>query len=394
VLYEKNKNDDKVIAVLRQIKDADIVDAEPILRQLEKYIKDVRFQMLWDDVIEIHKKQDAEKAIRAMAAGSQEIVEFSIFKDNGNFLKVFEDFQKMQLDKQIRKEEDRGNKEKIPFGILPCDIISNGGTDRKDTVLWIMRSGVGKSTVLKWHGMHACRLGYSVLHIQLEGASEEAYDKYTQIWSALTYNTVKTGEVVGDDYERLLRIAQDMVVMKHDISIKSFEQFDEASMIDVRDAVVEYVKELGKAPDILILDSIDLVNPGDGYKYGADTQSIKMKLQNSARKFKNICNEFDMRGLTATQASDVKADVWNDPDKVITRSDTSGDKNLSNSFSWVFSGNQTIDEEKAKTMRIYFDKVRYYNAKSRVFPICTNFQLGRFFDAHRTKKLFADIYSK
>jgi len=392
VVYEQNKNDDKLIAVLTRIKESEIVDPQPLLKQLESYIKDVRFDELWGKVVEIHKKGDREEAIAEMARGSQEIVEFSIFKDNGNFLHVFEDFQKMQLDKQIRREEHKDTNEKIPFGILPCDIISKGGSDRKDTILWIMRSGVGKSTVLKWHGMYACRLGYDVLHIQLEGAEEEAFDKYTQVWSALSYSTVKSGNIEDDQYQKFLAVAREMIVMKQDICIKSFEQFDEASMVDVRDTVVEYIKERGKAPDILILDSIDLAHPGDGLKYGADTQSVKMKLQNASRKFKNICNEFDMRGMTATQTGDVPIDVWNDPDKVITRSNSMGDRNIANSYSWVFTGNQTLDEEKRKVMRIYFDKLRYYDAGSRVFPIATNFTLGRFFDAQRTKKVYKDVY--
>jgi len=392
VVFEKHKDDEKLLTTLKRIKECEIVDPDPVLRKLESYIKEVRFQELWEDVVEIHKKGDKEKAIRVMAEKSAEIVEFSIFRDNGNFLKVFGDFQKMQLEKQLRKEQDTVSKEKIPFGILPCDVVSGGGMDRKDTVLWVMRSGVGKSTVLKHQGMIACRLGYSVLHIQLEGSREEVFDKYTQSWSAVTYNQARTGDIEDDKYHHLLSVANEMVSMKYDICVKSFEQFDEASMVDVRDAVIEYIKEFGAPPDELILDSIDLVNPGDGIKYGADTQSIKMKINNSSRKFKNICSEFDMRGVTADQTSDVKIDVWNDPDKVITRSDAMGDKNIANSYSYVFTGNQTMDEEKRKTMRIYFDKIRYYDAKSRVYPIATNFALGRFYDANRTLKLFKDVY--
>lgn len=393
-IYEINKNDDKIVTVLSRIKQTEIVDPEFLLKQLEAYIKDVRFNELWEKVVDIHKNGDHEKAIRVMSDESKDIVEFSIFRDNQHFLRVFADFPKVQLDKQIKKENNIATNEKIPFGILPCDIISDGGSDRKDTILWIMRSGVGKSTVLKHTGMTACRLGYDVLHIQLEGSTDEVFDKYTQSWAATSYTQTKNGDINNDTYNKLLSIAREMCVMNQDICIKSFEQFDEATMVDVRDAVIEYIKEFGKAPDLLILDSIDLAHPGDGIKYGADTQSIKMKLQNSSRKFKNICNEFDMRGVTATQTGDVPIDIWNDPDRVITRSNSMGDRNIANSYSWVFTGNQTLDEEKRKTMRIYFDKIRYYDAKSRVFPIATKFEIGRFYDAQRTKKLFKDIYDE
>ncbi len=393
VIYEINKEDDKLISVLNRIKNSDIVDPDPVLRQLEKYIRDVKFQLLFEQVVDIHEKGDHDRAILEMSRGSSEIVEFSIFKENNNFTRVFEDFNKMQLVKQTR-QETHVNNEKIPFGILPCDILTQGGSDRKDTILWIMRSGVGKSTVLKWQGMYACRLGYRVLHIQLEGSQEEAFDKYTQVWSALSYYQAKTGNIEESEYNTLLQIASDMVTSEMDICIKSFEQFDEASMVDVRDAVVEYIKENGVPPDMLILDSIDLANPGDGAKYGVDNQSIKMKLQNCSRKFKNICNEFDMRGATATQTSDVNFQIWNDPDKVITRSDSMGDKNIANPYSFVFTGNQTLDEEKNKIMRVYADKIRHYSAANRVYPICTSFATGRFYDADMTNTMFGSIYNE
>jgi len=391
LLYEVNKNDEKIVALLDKIKFTDIVEPEPVLTQLERYIKDLRFQMLFDEVIDIHRKGDEERAIRVMSEKSSEIAEFSIFSQGGKFLRVFEDFQKKQLEKEIRKEENV-NKDKVPFGVLPLDIVSEGGCDRKETVLWIMRSGVGKSTVLRSHGMHACRLGLNVIHVQLEGSEEEVFDKYTQLWAALSYTKVKYANIDQGKYEDLLRICQQMLNMEQDIYIKAFEQFDEATMVDVRNCVVDYIKETGKNPDLLILDSIDLAHPGDGIYYGADTQSVKMKLQNSSRKFKNICNEFNLVGITATQTGDVPMDIWNDPDKVITRSNSMGDKNIANSYSYVFTGNQTVAEEKERIMRIYMDKIRYYNSFTRVFPICTNYELGRFQDLARTKKRYQDIY--
>jgi len=395
VLYEINKDNEKVVACLNKIKESDISDPNPLLKQLEKFIKDAKFQFLWDKVVDIHRKGDRDGAIKLMAEESSEINNFTIYKDDSRFKRVFEDFSKVQLEKQLTKEREIGiSKEKIPFGILPCDILSEGGMDRKETLLWIMRSGVGKSTVLKWQGMYACRLGYDVLHIQLEGSEEEAFDKYTQIWSAQRYGKIKSGDIESDNYNKLLSIAKEMVGMNQDIYIKSFEQFDESTMLDVRDTVVEYIKEKGKAPDLLVLDSMDLCHPGDGVKYGVDTQSIKMKLQNSSRKFNNICNEFDMRGITATQTSDVPKAVWNDPGQVITRSDSMGDKNIANSYNYVFTGNQTLDEEKLRVMRIYFDKCRYYSQVSRVYPIATNFELGRFFDMQRTNIMFKDIYNE
>lgn len=54
-----------------------------------------------------------------------------------------------------------------------------------------MRSGVGKSTVLKWHGYAAALESISVLHIQLEGGVDACTDKYDQMWTNQSYIDIK-----------------------------------------------------------------------------------------------------------------------------------------------------------------------------------------------------------
>lgn len=392
LLSEQHKSSPKIQSLLVKIKNCEIVNQDILLPQLESYIKDVMFSDLWDQVKETYDGGKRDEARVLMQKESSKIVEFSIHKNDGRFLRVFRDFDKEMVKKEIRKEKGEDYKKKIPTGILPIDVISHGGLDKKETLLFIMRSGVGKSTTLKSIGMYACQLGYRVLHIQCEGSEEECFDKYTQNWTALPYMSVKNSHIESEVMSKLRKVRDDMMINAMDIDIKAFEQFDEVSMLDVRDCVTEYIKENGEPPDLLLLDSVDLVHPGDGVKYGVDTQSVKMKLQNSSRKFKNICNEFDIAGATATQTSDVNISIWNDPDKYLTRSDSMGDKNIANSYSFVITGNQTLDEEKKEQMRLYFDKMRHYGLKQRIYPICTNYGLGRFYNKSRTLRVFQDIY--
>ena len=235
-----------------------------------------------------------------------------------------------------------------------------------ETALWIMRSGVGKSTTLKWTGMQAARLGYRVLHIQLEGSAEEAYDKYTQVWTAQSYSVIKNGDLSGAALEKCEKIASDMLKMNKDVTIYSFEKFNSASVGDIREIVMDYQKVNGHFPDLLIVDSLDLLVPDHSTKFGVDTQSIKMKLQMSAQLLKNMSLEFrPMRTLTATQTGDVPPTIYNDPDKVITRNNTEGDRTLIKSFSYVFTFNQTDKEAKDKEGRIF------------CFFIVTGKQIGR-----------------
>ena len=53
-----------------------------------------------------------------------------------------------------------------------------------------------------------------------------------------------------------------------------------------------------------------------------------------------------MVGFTSTQASDVPIEIWDNSERVIDRSYTEGDKTLVKPFSYVFTGNMTMEEKK------------------------------------------------
>ena len=303
---------------------------------------------------------------------------------------MFGDFEDVMKKKSEQKESGEFEKDKIPFGISPLDIQTYGGVDKSDTVLFIARSGVGKSTFLKTIGMRACRMGFNVLHVQLEGTREEAIDKYTQIWTAQKYMDVKYGDLKLSEEEklRLKKILKHMDALQRDIYVYASESFDTVSMRDVRDLVIKYQKERGALPDLLIIDSLDLLDPGDGLKYGYNTEAVKARKENVAKKMKNLSSEFKtIRIITADQASDIPKEQWNDPDWYMTRHNISGAKNLPNAFSYVFTLNQTEAEQNNNIMRIYIDKLRNYKPESRKIKFATAYEYGKAYDAKRTKEL-------
>lgn len=388
-ISQQHNIDTEVQLTLEDIKDSKLIEEEHALTELEAYIKSMRFQLLNDKIVALYKDEKKDEAIELSAKESLEIVNYSIRNNSGKFLKVYEDFEEQM---KIRGEtKDEISHEKVPFGIDILDDITGGGIDVSDIVLYIARSGVGKSTWLKWTAWYASRLGFAVLHIQLEGSKEEAYSKYTQVWTAQSYSSVAKGNIPNDVMEKLLQTAKVQENKDKDISIYAFEQFDEASMKDIRDIVIEYQKINNKVPDLIVIDSLDLVMPGDGMKYGVDTQSIKMKLQNSAKKMKNLAVEMNTRIVTATQTGDVPPTIWNDIDKTITRNHTEGDRTLVKPFSAVITLNQTDDEKRAKEARLYIDKFRNYSVGKAVYKICTHYENGRFYDRKRSlKKFYSD----
>lgn len=379
----------QVQIILAEIKDTPIPDVETTVRQLEQYIKNVKFLQLNEQVANLYNDGKKEEAVKLSAEESQEIINFSLKQGTSQFIRLFKDFSTIMKERQIAKDAGEFDGEKIPFGVEPLDIITAGGLDKGDTTLLIARSGVGKSTFLKGCAIYGARLGYKVLHIQLESSREECFTKYTQAWTAMSFNDVRFGNLDRALELKLDKIVNDMLRMQKDVYIYAFEKFDEASCVEVRDLIVDFEKERGEMPHLVVIDYLGLLHPGDGVKYGVDTQSVKMKKQNVAKRLKNICTEFGTRIVTADQVDNVPIEIWNSPDRVITRNNLSGDKNLIDPFSYVFTLNQTNDEYKDNLIRIYCDKLRNYKAQ-QTLRIATDYAHGRFFDKKRTQILFGN----
>jgi hypothetical protein len=385
-ISQLHNTDNEVQNSIADIRSSNVLDFNSATQQLEEFIKKVRFINLHHEVKELYERGEEEKAINYNLKESEDIINFSLSNNTDYFTKVFKDFESNIQEKNIKDDQSKF-KDKLPIGIPNFDEVTYGGIDLKETALFVARSGTGKSTILKWIGQYATRLNYNMLHIQLEGSKQEAMDKYTQAWTALDYIDIKNGDIPGEKYEKLIKIVSRMIAHNREIYIYSFEMFDEATCRDVRDLAIKYQKERGFMPDCILIDSIDLLHPGDGIKYGADTQSIKMKKENSARKLKNISNELNTRMITVDQANNIPKEYWNNPDWVMDRNNLSGAKNLINSFSYFVTLNQTEDEENNEIMRLFYDKLRYYKTKNKVDKIVTNYSKGRFINLSKTIEL-------
>ena len=244
------------------------------------------------------------------------------------------------------------------------------------------------STVLRHHGMSAALDGHPVLHIQLEGGIQACLDKYDQYWTGQKYNDIRRGYLEPSEQEAVMKAYKSMKEYGQDIDVYGFEKFGEATMVEVRNLILDYHKANGYYPKVLILDSLDLVLTGINKVIDNNPSFKKDRLQKCAQLFKNICVEFKMVGFTSTQASDVPIDIWDNSERVIDRSYTEGDKTLVKPFSYVFTGNMTMEEKKTDVMRIYNDKIRDFKESQEVIPIATDYDHGRFYDRARTNQLF------
>lgn len=386
VIAQKFATNESVQETIDEIKEAQIVDKELIVDQLEAFIKETEFEILSKKVHDLYNEGKRSEAIKLNADESKRILEISLRKTGGNFVRVFADFKERMRSKRSESLTRKVQK-KLSFGIDRLDDISYGGADPGDTILWIMRSGVGKSISLRWQGYCAALEGEPVLHIQLEGGADACTDKYDQIWTNQPYVEIKKGSIKAEDVSQIEKTLDAMQNFGQDIDIYGFKKFGEASVLEVRNLILEYFKIHGFFPRLLVLDSLDLLKTGLNKKLDEDPDYTKQRLQTCAQRLKDIAVEFNLVVVTATQTGHVPIEIWNSEDRVIDRNYTEGDRTLVKPFSFVFTGNITIREKELNRCRVFIDKLRDYKDSQQIFTIATDYDRGRFYSKSKTLSL-------
>ena len=388
-----------------KIIEANRTPSKVLLTELQSYLLKVRVEQSLFGFEEDFNKGNYDSSILSLKDNLVEAVDFNIIGDDYESTNPFIDF--LDIMENIDEEED--DRLKVPFAVPDLDELTKGGMELTSTALFIMRSGVGKSTLLKWVGYMASRMGFRVLHFQLEGSKLEAQLKYNQLWTGLRYYQLnkgrfgqlkkpkviwdsEQGRIVIDDrleYIKFVNAKMDYLrerMGKYIIEIVAFEEFGSPDMQMVDEHIKEFTDKHG-VPHLVIIDSLDLMYPGDGSKYGADIQGTKMRIQNSAKAMKNVATKHRTRVCTATQTGDIKMEDWNNEDFVIDRSRSMGDKNVANPFSFVFSGNRTIKEKKLKELRFFVDKLRDHEGEGMVFKTPTDYNHGKLINLRKLNEL-------
>lgn len=390
-ICQKFADEDVVQDAAKEIKKAALIDREIAIDQLQSFVKETEFELLSRKVHDLYEEGKKEEAIRVNAEESQRILEMSFRSKSGGFQSVFGSFHERMVERRMENDMIVEKPIKVPFGIDRLDDVSFGGMEMGDTTMWIAQSGKGKSTILKWHGYSAAIRGVPVLHIQLEGGVKACMQIYDQLWSAQSYSDIKSGNISPKDRKKIEQAIKEVKELSSDIEVYGFKKFGQASMGDVRQLCYDYFNTHGKFPGLVILDSLDLVKTGISKKIDSDPDHKKEKLQTCAQLLKNLADEIGAPIITATQTSDVPFEVWNNPDKVIDRSYTEGDKTLVKPFSFVFTLNMTIEEKANATARIYVDKLRDYKESQEVITIATNYDKRRFYHRGRTMEMYNQI---
>lgn len=378
-----------------KIIDATRTNPKVLLTELQNYLLKVRVEQSLFHFEDEFNKGNHDKSILTLKDDLVDAIDFNIVGDDYVSTNPFTDF----LDIMDTLDDEEDDNVKVPFGIPPLDDLTKGGMEITSIALFILRSGVGKSTLLKFLGYMASRFGFRVLHFQLEGSKVEAQLKYNQMWTGLRYYDLTKGRFgrlkkpkvvwdsddgkifIEDKYEYIQLMNAKMQYLqermgKFVLEIIAFEEFGTPDMKMVDEHITTFTEKNGP-PHLVIVDSLDLMHPGDGHKYGIDIQGTKMRIQNSAKAMKNLATKHKTRIASATQTGDIKMEDWNNEEFVIDRSRSMGDKNVANPFSFVFSGNRTIKEKKLNELRFFVDKLRDHEGEGMVFKVPTDYNHGK-----------------
>lgn len=394
VIAEKlDKEDAKTL--LTDIKNIDVLESkDSVIDHFEEFIKKSKFVSLNKKIAELWADNKEEDAITLNANESKIINEFSL--RGGQYSRLFQDFDK----RQERRQNEEAIPQKVPTGVAQFDHLTGGGVEKGTALLGIARSGVGKSTILKWFGYSAAKRRYRGVHFQAEGKREQAEDNYDAIWTGTKVHEMKLGKLAPEKIDAIRKIQNEMLINRSEIFIVTYDQFDSATIAQCRQTIKEIEKEFGPL-DFGIWDYLELFDPGDGKRYAASAEGERFRKIATARKIVNVCVEFDLAGFVVTQASNIpkgnaKEAGWNNPDFVLTREHISNLKAAIDPFSYCITLNQTEDENDLDLMRIWIEKFREYKlyGPTRLINIFQSRDVGRFVDVRKTNNVFWDPIDK
>lgn len=367
---------------------------EEIISKFEEYVKNVRTQTLLHKVVEIINPKgdspgDPVKATEVLAEESKLIHEFSLKTKMHS--RIFADFDKRQMEREQQNVRVR----KIPTGIPQLDYHSRGGPDRGTGLLGIARTGVGKTTFLRSLGHGAAFRGNNVLHFASpDSTKKEVEDGYDAAWTGVDMNDMREGKLSGIDMKTIQRERKAYLAQCGEIFVHAFTKFNSCSILDCRSILVELLKEVDIG--MVIFDYLEKFDPGDGKKYSTNQEGSTARKIATAEAIVGIATEFDLVSASMTQANDIPKDMWNDPTKVLTRSNISNARATADPFAYVLTLNQTDDENDKDIMRIHEEKLRHYKIMSyaSTYKIAQARSIGRFIDVKKTNELYWDVEKK
>lgn len=353
-------------------------DVNAIRDQFENYLKLVSFKKFYKEVGKLYDNGDGIGAIELYQENARKLSEFTLAPDE--FVDVVGTFEDRIADNKYKHEQNCSTRAVTRFYIDELDERNHGRNLRTQLSVALAMSGVGKSHFARWIGSNAAYVdGLDVLHIQLEGSASETLDAYSASLVKMTTTDFENGNVNSHIIDAF---RQQVEEYSGTLKVKCYNKFGkEVSTIDLRNDVEQYKKKYGKYPDVIVVDSLDLLTDSSGKSY--DSKSLRFKRINVARDLKDLAADVNAWVFATYQATIEDSEWVNDEKNVLNGYNCSEAKGLQRPCTHLISLNQSDREAISQTMRINVAKARFFK-RGKPFVICTDYDHEQFYDRVRT----------
>lgn len=368
--------------LLQEITDyGSVLNPTEAVRQVENYIRQVRFQAMYRESGELFNNHGFDDAAKKVSDFAEWNTGFSLLSPE--YLDIVATFGSRYDENKQNHSVQSSSRPITRFYINELDEMNQQQNLRTQLTCILAQTGVGKSHAARWIGRNACVIdGFNVLHFQLEGSKEEVANAYSA--SLVSCNTYRY--TIGRIHDlEMQRMVEKLTSISGKLFVKSYPKFNaHVSTIDIRNGIQEFTRQYGITLDIVIIDSMDLLTDSSGRKWGENAERHKRIAV--ANDLKDLAADENV-WVVATYQSTIENREWlNDEKNVLTEYNTAEAKGISRPLTHLISLNQSDRERKEHTMRIHVAKSRFFE-KGETIRIATDFENEVFYDAERTLNL-------
>ncbi len=384
VLSQAFSNDLDAIELINTFSEYDNGSStEVMLDMFEGYIKGVRLQKVYADVGKLYNQSKQSKAEALLKEYAEWLSSFTL--KASSFVDVVETFSERFAENR-RKDQEVSNSslsQVSRFYINYIDELNEGRNLRGQLSCFLASTGVGKSHIVKHIGVRAnIDDGLHVLHFQLEGSEEEALNAYSGALISKNAYKFEKGAISDSEMRHFERAVKEL---SGTITVRCFPRFNaRVSTLDIKNGILEYRKTTGRQPDIVIVDSMDLLTDATRKAWGAEHERSKRIAV--ANDLKDLAADEKVWMVVTYQATIENRDWLNNEKNVLTEYNCSEAKGLARPCTHLISLNQSSSERNESVMRLHIAKARFFK-KGSTIRIATDYDNEVFYDVSRSLTL-------
>lgn len=252
-------------------------ESEYALREIETYCRNKAIERAILGAPKLLDKEDFDKILVSM----KDAISVSVNRDLGtNYFENPEDRLRMMMQTAAA----------IPLGYSEIDLHLNGGVARKELLLFMAGSGVGKSIMMSNVAINLLNQKLNVVYITLELAEGVV---------AKRFDTMITGVAQREIFEKMTKVSTDLSNLQQKMGKLFIKRMPESTTNanHIRAYLKEFELANGFLPDAIVVDYMDLMTSNQ--KISAENLFVKDKYV--AEELRSVANDFDLLMISASQ---------------------------------------------------------------------------------------------